>query len=145
MNAEQRGPRTAPKGTVKHQPQLGPTTACRPVRTLHKAALVALLTNHEMVSCAKVSSAADVLRAELSQMKFHALIERAVAVGVSERDLDEAEDAKDHKGAVIKLIMASPHLPILSPGLMRRTDSVASSSDGCDVESRRGSVVRGSG
>jgi hypothetical protein len=48
---------------------------------------------------------AGALRAELSAMKLTKLMKRASAAGVSEEQLEDAEDADDHRGAVIKLIV----------------------------------------
>ena len=45
--------------------------------------------------------------AELSpKMRVKELKTRAVAAGVSEQDLDDAEDEEDHKGALVRLIVA---------------------------------------
>eukprot|EP01046_Picozoa_sp_COSAG06_P029309 COSAG06_NODE_2708_length_6408_cov_2.142970_1_plen_1860_part_00 len=55
----------------------------------------------------RVGASPTVSEGELSAMKIKALKQHARAAGVSEEQLDDAEDEEDHKGAVIKLILAT--------------------------------------
>eukprot|EP01046_Picozoa_sp_COSAG06_P036378 COSAG06_NODE_4005_length_4669_cov_393.186652_4_plen_219_part_01 len=48
----------------------------------------------------------DALRTQLSELRLRQLTERAVAAGVTEEQVDEAEDADDHRSALVDLVLA---------------------------------------
>eukprot|EP01048_Picozoa_sp_COSAG05_P021122 COSAG05_NODE_3791_length_1835_cov_1.131336_1_plen_549_part_01 len=65
----------------------------------HKGAIIELIIQKEVAS-------SDVgRRLELAGMKVRALKKLATAVGVSDEQLEDAEDEDDHKGAIIALIL----------------------------------------
>ena len=69
-----------------------------------KGTLVGLIVEHETVAAGDPSLR---LRTELSSVRLTALIQRATSAGVSEASLDEAEDAADHRAALIELVVAA--------------------------------------
>ena len=86
-----------------------------------KAAVIALI----LAQSARAAAHAR-LREELMAMKKHVVFKRAEELGVSEADLDEADEAADPKAAAIALILGLPTpAPAAGPGPEAR-DSLAS-------------------
>eukprot|EP01043_Picozoa_sp_COSAG02_P005076 COSAG02_NODE_135_length_34565_cov_80.368856_30_plen_1468_part_00 len=71
----------------------------------HKGAVIALILDQEVGGSDVVDDAGAALRAELHSMTLTKLIMRSTSVGVTEAELEDAEDEQDHKGAVIELIV----------------------------------------
>jgi hypothetical protein len=71
-------------------------------------AVVAVASNSQAAALAIGGDAEDssLLAAELRGMKVSALRKRAVSAGVSETELDEADDAADTKAEIVKMILA---------------------------------------
>ena len=104
----------------------GSGSAHSPPRTTVPSATAALRLEPTSVrSAASPSAPSPMSIGELSAMRIKAVKNHARAVGVTEEQLDDAEDAEDHKGAVIKLIMAcsacNPREPALRAELCRLT------------------------
>ena len=73
-----------------------------------KQVIISILLETESTGTAEVEesvAAAEVLRAELTPLKLSALRKRAAAAGVSEAQLDEADDSDNVKAAVVELVV----------------------------------------
>lgn len=71
-----------------------------------RQAVIDLIVLRADLNVVEEDPAAAGLRAELAQLKRGALIRRALAVGVAEGAVDEAEEQDDTDGAIIDLIVA---------------------------------------
>jgi hypothetical protein len=78
-----------------------------------KAAVIELLWAAEQSSAL---AAADGLRDELQGLKLSVLKKRAATAGVSQQDLEAADDADDIKGTVIELVLKVSANPRAVPG-----------------------------
>jgi hypothetical protein len=71
----------------------------------YKSAVIELIISQEVTSSGGNSTEEIALRGELSKMKQLALNKRASAAGVTDQQLEDAEDTEDYRNAVIELII----------------------------------------
>ena len=71
-----------------------------------EGAMIALILSHEQPGDSGKDDRKEALRTELAAMKNSARMKRAKAAGVSDREIDEAEDDDDPQSAIIELIIA---------------------------------------
>lgn len=97
-------------GAIEKSPEKSPEAVFDEARPFEKptktvAAVFDLTKDDGIVPVMEVEAIAN-LRAELDDLKKGALRKRAAALGVDDDDLEEADDAKDTKAAIIELIVA---------------------------------------
>lgn len=100
-----------------------------------KEALIELVLKHDTQ---QRSSAEDIqLKEELEGMSARGISKRAAEMGIEEAEIEAADEADDRKGALMNLVMTSPHKSLPGSGV-----PLSTSSSGAD-EDRTASWVQG--